>query len=128
MLLRHEQGPTQECNINKSRRRPEQAREQLPGDGAHREEEQEEAKVEDEEGSHAAADEGGKAHGSFREVGDAQASLSGRLVTDQQRIRHIHEAVQVVLLCSRIQNASVVTWRFRACVLIVQATGRLPAV
>ena len=87
--------------MQKSRWRPEQARAQRLGDGAHREEEQEEAEVEDEEGGDAAADEGGEAHGSFGEMGDAQAALPGRLVTDQQRIRHVHEAVQIVLLCTR---------------------------
>ncbi len=83
----------------------------------HREEEQEEAKVEDEEGGNAAADQRGEAHGSFREVGDAQAALPGRLVADQQRVRHVHEAVQVILLCTRTDQRSDVTSRWPGCTL-----------
>ena len=83
-------------------RRPEANQESVRSPaGPYREEEQEEPEVEDEEGGNAAADKGGEAHGSFREVGDAQAALPGRLVADQQRVRHVHEAVQVILLCTR---------------------------
>lgn len=81
----------------------------------HREEEQEEAKVEDEEGGNAAADQRGEPHGSFREVGDAQAALTGRLVADQQRVRHVHEAVQVVLLCTRTGHGSDTAGRLPGC-------------
>ena len=33
-------------------------------------------------------------------MGHAQAALSGRHLADQQRVRRVHEAVQVVLLYS----------------------------
>lgn len=74
------------------------------GASPHREEEQEEPKVEEEKGGNAAGDERGEAQGSLGEVGHAQAALTWRYLADEQCVRHVHKSVQPVLLCTMAQK------------------------
>lgn len=77
------------------------------GEGTRREEEQEDGQVGDEEEGNAGRDKRGERPGGLRERSHAKPPLTWRQRHQQQRVRHVHEAIHPVLICTSIKPSRV---------------------